>query len=54
MAEGIALVIDLSSAGVGAVDNAVQLIKSADPLTMAASSGNIIASVTGLCLESGR
>ncbi|MEI2718893.1 MAG: hypothetical protein V9E87_01935 [Gemmatimonadales bacterium] len=46
IAEGIALVIDLSAAGVGAVDNVIQLLNSQGPLAAASASASLIASVT--------
>ena len=46
IAEGIALVIDMSFAGIGAVDNLVQLINAQGPIAAASSSASLIASIT--------
>ena len=46
LAEGIALVIDLAAAEIGAVDNLIQLINSQGPIAAASASASLIASVT--------
>ena len=47
IAQGISVVSDLSAAGIGAVDNLVQLITAQGPIAATSSSASLIASVTG-------